>query len=425
LKRGKNLKDEPTVDKEDGRHSISMEQVRAAYQKVRSNNGSGGIDNMSWEEFDKQKEGLLYKLWNRMTSGSYFPQATKEVTIPKANGGERRLGIPILLDRIAQQVVVDVLEPVVEKKFHNDSYGYRPLKSGHDAVARCRQRCFNYEWVIDLDIKGFFDNIDHELLMKAVEQFTQERWILMYIKRWLNAPTHKAEGNIEQRAKGTPQGGVISPLLANIFLHFVFDKWMEKYYRSNPFERYADDVIVHCKSLSEAEQLLEHIKGRMKQCKLELHPEKTKIVKCQRWGSDDKHPHKSFDFLGYRFKPRKASTKEGRIIGVFTPGISNKAVKKIQGWIRDNRVFKKTNETLTEIGKKIEKQTRGWINYYGKFRKSDLQKVFNPINKQIAKWYSKKHKCGLIEATTKVQGIAIKQSYIFAHWYAGYNFFQN
>lgn len=419
------MKEEPTVKKEDGRHPISMEQVKAAYKKVRSNNGAGGIDNMSWEGFDKQKESLLYKLWNRMTSGSYFPQATKEVTIPKANGGERRLGIPILLDRIAQQVVVDIIEPLVEKKFHNDSYGYRPLKSAHDAVAQCRQRCFKYEWVIDLDIKGFFDNIDHELQMKAVEQFTQEKWILMYVKRWLNAPIHKAEGNIEQRTKGTPQGGVISPLLANIFLHFVFDKWMEKYYKKNPFERYADDVIVHCNSLSEAKQLLEQIKERMKQCKLELHPEKTKIVKCQRWGSDDDHPHKSFDFLGYRFKPRKASTKEGRIIGVFTPGISNKAVKKIQGWIKDNRVFKKTNETLAEIGRKIEKQTRGWINYYGKFRRSDLQRVFNPINKQIVKWYSKKHKSGLIEATTKVQDIAIKHNYIFVHWYAGYNFFQN
>ena len=331
-------------------------------------------------------------------------------------GGERKLGIPILLDRIAQQLVVDVLEPRVEKEFHRDSYGYRPSKSAHNAVAECRQRCFKYEWVIDLDIKGFFDNIDHELLMKAVERFTQEKWILMYVKRWLTAPTHKAEGKTEQRTKGTPQGGVISSLLANIFLHFVFDKWMEKYYKNNPFERYADDVIVHCTSLTEAQQLLEEIRQRMQQCKLELHPEKTKIVKCQRWGSDDAHPNKSFDFLGYRFKPRKASTKEGRIIGVFTPGISSKAVEKIQGWIRENRVFKRTNETLTEIGKKIEKQTRRWINYYSKFRKSDLQKVFNPMNKQIAKWYEKKHKCEKIEATKRVQELSKTHHNLFGHW---------
>lgn len=414
---------EPTVKKEDGRYPISMEEVQAAYQKVRSNKGAGGVDGMTWEELDKQKDNLLYKLWNRMTSGSYFPQATREVIIPKAGGGERRLGIPILLDRIAQQVVVDELEPIVEKEFHADSYGYRPGKSAHDAIAQCRQRCFRYEWAIDLDIKGFFDNLDHALLMKAVERFTKEKWILLYVKRWLNTATHKAEGHIEQRAKGTPQGGVISPVLANMFLHFVFDKWMEKHYANNPFERYADDVIVHCTSLAEAKQLLDQISKRMSECGLTLHPEKTKIVKCQKWGSEDEHPHKSFDFLGYRFKPRKASTKEGKITGTFSPGISNKAVKKIQEWIRANKVFKKTNETLAEIGMKIHSQTRGWINYYGKFRRTELQKVFNPINRQITKWHAKKHKSGVTEATVRVQQIATTHSYIFVHWNAGFNFF--
>jgi group II intron reverse transcriptase/maturase len=345
---------EPTVKKEDGRYAISMEQVRSAYKKVRSNKGAGGIDGMSWEEFDKEREGLLYKLWNRMTSGSYFPQGTREVIIPKAGGGERRLGIPILLDRIAQQVAADMLEPLVEKEFHPHSYGYRPGKSQHDALARCRQMCFRYDWVIDLDIKGFFDNIDHELLIKGVERFTTEKWILLYVKRWLNVAIHKAEGNIEQRTKGTPQGGVISPVLANIFLHFVFDKWMEKYHRGNPFERYADDVIVHCKSLKEAEQLLEHIRKRMEECLLALHPEKTKIVKCQKWGSDDKHPNKSFDFLKYSFKPRKAKTKEGKIIGTFTPGISSQAVKRIQAWIREKGVFKK-HQSKTEGYKRAHK----------------------------------------------------------------------
>jgi group II intron reverse transcriptase/maturase len=331
---------EPTVKKEDGRYAISMAQVTAAYKKVRSNRGAGGIDGMSWEEFDKQHKELLYKLWNRMTSGSYFPQATREVIIPKAGGGERRLGIPILLDRIAQQVVVDILEPLTEKEFHNSSYGYRPGKSAHDALAQCRQMCFRYGWVIDLDIKGYFDNIDHALLMKAVERFTTEKWILMYVKRWLNTSTHKAEGNMKQRTKGTPQGGVISPVLANMFLHFVFDKWMAKHYASNPFERYADDVIVHCNSLQKAEQLLEQIRKRMEDCGLTLHPGKTKMVKCQKWGSDDEHPNKSFDFLGYRFKPRKASTKDGRIIGTFSPGISSNAVTRIQTWLRENKVFK-------------------------------------------------------------------------------------
>lgn len=410
---------EPEVKKEDGRYAISMEQVMAAYRKVRSNNGAGGIDAMSWEEFDKDREGLLYKLWNRMTSGSYFAQATREVIISKAGGGERRLGIPVLLDRVAQQVVVNILEPLTEKEFCGSSYGYRRGKSAHDAVAQCRAMCFKYGWAIDLDIEGFFDNIDHELLMKAVERFTTEKWILMYVKRWLKAAIHKAEGNIEQRTKGTPQGGVISPVLANMFLHFVLDKWMLKYHAGNPFERYADDVIVHCSSLKEAEQLLEQIRERMEQCKLSMHPEKTKIVKCQKWGSDEEHSYKSFDFLGYRFKPRKARTKEGKIIGTFTPAISSKAVKRIQGWIRESRVFKSTGKTLMEVSERIKLQTRGWINYYGKFRPSEMQKVFKPINRQIARWYAKKHKCGWIEANERVQQIALNHKYLFVHWYWG------
>ena len=414
---------EPTVKKEDGRYGISMEQVIAGCKKVRSKKGAGGVDGMTWEGFDKDWQSLLYKLWNRMTSGSYFPQATREVIIPKAGGGERRLGIPILLDRIAQQVVVDILEPLVEKEFCNSSYGYRPGRSAQDAVAQCRKMCFAYGWVIDLDIKGFFDNIDHELLMKAVERFTQEKWILMYVKRWLNTAIHKAEGHIEQRTKGTPQGGVISPALANMFLHFAFDKWMEKYHANNPFERYADDVIVHCYSLKEAEQLLEQIRERMEECMLTLHPEKTKIVKCQKWGSDDEHPNKSFDFLGYQFKPRKASTKDGRLIGTFSPGISSKAVKRIQTRIREQRLFKDTSKKLVEISYQIELQTRGWINYYSKFRPSDMRKVFNPINEQIAKWYAKKHKCGWVEASEKVQQIANQHRYLFNHWKKGYTTF--
>lgn len=410
----------PEVKKEDGRYTISMEQVMSACKKVRSNKGAGGIDGMTWEGFDKDWQGLLYKLWNRMTSGSYFPQATREVIIPKAAGGERRLGIPILLDRIAQQVVVDILEPLTEKEFSASSYGYRRGKSAHDALAQCRAMCFRYEWAIDLDIKGFFENIDHELLMKGLERFTQEKWILLYVKRWLNAAIHKAEGNIEQRTKGTPQGGVISPVLANMFLHFVLDKWMSINHATNPFERYADDVIVHCSSLQEAKQLLEQIRKRMEDCGLTLHPEKTKIVKCQKWGSDDDYPYKSFDFLGYRFKPRKASTKDGRIIGTFSPGISSKAVKRIHAWIREKRLFKDTSKKLVEISYQIELQTRGWINYYSKFRPSDMRKVFNGVNEQIAKWYAKKHKCEWIAAREKVKQIANKHKYLFNHWQKGY-----
>lgn len=416
---------QPTVKKEDGRHPISFEQNAQACDKVRKNQGAAGIDGMTWEDFDKNRAPLLYKLWNRMTSGSYFPVATLEIEIPKAGGGKRKLGVPTLLDRIAQQVVVEVIEEETEKQFHPDSYGYRPNRSAHDAIAKCRQRCGRYEWVIDLDIKGFFDSINHELLMKAVERFISGKWILMYVRRWLKAPIQKAEGNTEQRTKGTPQGGVISPVLANIFLHFAIDKWMEKNYSFIPLERYADDVIVHCASLVQAQWILKQITERLNECGLELNSEKTRIVKCQKWGSNEKYPNKSFDFLGYRFKPRKARNKEGKMIGVFSPAISPKAVVRIRGWIRESKVFKQTNQTLMEMGKKIEKQTRGWINYYGKFRSSELSKLFDPMNKQIEKWYAKKHKQNAIESKKRIKQIATTHSYLFVHWYRGFTFFQN
>lgn len=414
---------EPEVKKEDGRYVISINQVRAACLKVRSNKGAGGVDGMTWEEFDKQSEGLLYKLWNRMASGSYFPQATREVEIAKSGGGIRRLGIPILLDRIAQQVVVDILEPFTEKEFLPNSFGYRPGRGAHDALKQCREMCFTYQWAIDLDIKGFFDSIDHELLIKALERFTSERWILLYVRRWLTTPTHKTNGSVEQRTKGTPQGGVISPMLANVFLHFVLDKWMQLHHPNIPFERYADDVIVHCNSQKEAEELLERINKRMEECGLELHPEKTKIVKCQKWGSDDEYQYKSFDFLGYRFKPRKAQTRDGRVIGTFSPGISGKSIKKIRAYIRENRVFKDTSKMIMDIGVNMWTRMRGWINYYGKFRKSEMNKVFIPVNHQISKLYAKKYKCGYLKAVEKLKRISQNHRCLFYHWLVGYTSF--
>jgi RNA-directed DNA polymerase len=414
---------EPEVKKEDGRYCISMEQVELASEKVRRNKGAGGVDGMTWKEFDEHRKELLYKLWNRMTSGSYFPQATREVEIEKSGGGVRKLGIPVLLDRIAQQVVVSILEPATEKEFLPNSYGYRAGIGAHDAISRCREMCYIYGWVIDLDIEGFFDNIDHELLIKAVERFTKEKWILMYVKRWLVTPTRKRDGSVQERTKGTPQGGVISPMLANMFLHFTLDKWMKLHHTNNEFERYADDVIIHCRSLKEAEYLLGQIKERMEQCCLTLHPEKTRIVRCQKWGSDSEYPNKSFDFLGYRFKPRKAKTKKGEIRGTFTPGISIKSMKKIRTYIRENKVFKNTSKMIMEIGDDMRDRIRGWINYYGKFRPSEMRKVFTPINCQVGKLYAKKYKCTYIKAVEKLKRIAQNHCYIFYHWFKGYTSF--
>lgn len=262
---------------------ITKRQVWEAYKKVRANKGSAGVDGVDFNKFESNLENNLYKLWNRLSSGSYMPPAVLRVEIPKSDGGVRALGIPTIADRVAQMVVKDYLEPKLEKIFHNDSYGYRPKKSAHQALKATRKRCWQYPFVVDLDIKGFFDNIDHELMIKALELHIDTKWEMLYIKRWLVAPVQTKDGII-QRDRGTPQGGVISPLLANLFLHYAMDSWMSKNYPTIPFERYADDAVCHCKSQSEAEELQVELSKRMEECKLELHPDKTKIVYCK----DDK-----------------------------------------------------------------------------------------------------------------------------------------
>src|ERR1035437_1621997 len=257
---------------------VSKRMVYNSYLKVVDKEGGAGIDKQSIEMFNENLSGNLYKIWNRMTSGSYLPPPVRTVFIPKKQGGLRPLGIPTVSDRIAQGVVKDYLEPGLESIFHTSSFGYRPGRSAHDALEQCRVNCMGYAWVIDVDIKGFFDNISHELMLQLLQRHTQEKWVLMYIKRWLKAGIEQADGSIAARVKGTPQGGVISPLLANLYLHHAFDKWMSKYFPSNPFERYADDIIVHCNSKAEAEQLLSSIRQRLQSFELELHPEKTKLV---------------------------------------------------------------------------------------------------------------------------------------------------
>ena len=261
---------------------ISRLQVKEAFKRVKANKGSSGVDGVTIEEVAKNPRKYLYPIWNRMASGSYQPKAVRQVLIPKGDGKMRPLGIPTIVDRVAQQVIATELEQVVEKHFHPNSFGYRANKSAHDAIEQCRINCMKYSWVIDLDIKGFFDNIDHELLLKAVAYYTQEKHILMYVKRWLNASIQLADGTqIQPNGKGTPQGGVISPVLANIFMDIVFDKWITKESPDTPFERYADDKNINCNNIKEALRLLEKIKQRLKDCKLELNQEKSKIVYCR------------------------------------------------------------------------------------------------------------------------------------------------
>jgi RNA-directed DNA polymerase len=305
---------------------ISKRMVWEAYKQVRKNGGSAGVDNISIEKFEENLKGNLYKIWNRMCSGSYYPAAIKCVNIPKKDGSHRTLGIPTVGDRIAQTVVKEYIEEQLDKEFSESSYGYRKNKSAHDAIQAASNNCYKYAWVIDLDIRKFFDNLDHTLMIELLKQYTEEKWILMYIERWLKAPIEE-EGEKRARAQGTPQGGVISPLLANLYLHEAFDKWLKEIYKSNPFERYADDIIIHCKSYQEAEQLLGQIEERLKQFKLSLHPEKTRIVYCKDVNRREDYPAITFTFLGYDYKPRKTMNKAGTILTFFTPGISQQAKK--------------------------------------------------------------------------------------------------
>ena len=367
-------------------YEISKRAVVHAYKQVKANKGAAGIDEQSLTDFEKNLKDNLYKIWNRMTSGSYMAPAVREVEIPKSDGKPRKLGIPTVADRIAQTVAKMALEPILEKHFHADSYGYRPGKSAHDAIDRTRKRCWDFDWVIDLDIKGFFDNLDHELMMKAVAFHTDCKWLLLYIKRWLKAPIERADGQQQERTKGTPQGGVASPLLANLFLHYAFDKWMDRKYPKNPFARYADDIIVHCKTRKEAERLKDAIEKRLRECKLELHPEKTHIVYCKDDDRNGNYPNMKFDFLSYTFRARGAKRKTGEMFIGFLPAISDKAKRTIRQKMRNWKLHLRSGSCLEDIAKEINPILRGWINYYGKFYKSELNRLFTTLNSRLGRW---------------------------------------
>lgn len=390
-----------------------------AYKVVKANKGAAGIDDQTIEEFDKNWKDGLYKLWNRMSSGSYFPPPVKRVEIPKGDGRMRPLGIPTVTDRIAQQVVKQHLEPELEKYFHSDSYGYRPGKSALDAVGQARKRCWRYNWVLDLDIKGFFDNIDHDLLMKAVRWHTDEKWVLLYIQRWLKAPVVMPDGTQVHPGKGTPQGGVISPLLANLFLHYAFDKWMDREYPGIPFERYADDAVCHCKSQSQAEELQRRLVERMREVGLELNSTKTKIVYCKDEGRRDVYPRTSFDFLGYTFRPRRSKNKWGKHFINFTPAISNKASKAIRQVSRKWNWHLRSDKELEDLSHMFNPIIQGWINYYGRYYKSALYPAMRCLDFRLARWAMRKFKRlrgHQRRARHWIEGIAKKQPSLFAHW---------
>ena len=398
---------------------VSKWEVWKAFQRVKANQGAAGVDTESIADFEKELKSNLYKVWNRMSSGSYFPPPVHTVAIPKAGGGQRSLGIPTVSDRVAQMVAKIYLEPLVEPQFHPDSYGYRPGKSAIEAVGVTRQRCWRYNWVLDLDIKGFFDNLDHELLMRAVRKHTDCKWLLLYIERWLKAPAQLADGTLVPRQKGTPQGGVISPLLANLFLHYAFDEWMRRTYPQNPFERYADDVVVHCQTESEARGLRGAIAERLAQCKLELHPEKTKVVYCKDDERRGHYPNEKFDFLGFTFRPRRSKNRWGRFFINFSPAVSAKAAKIMRRTMRSWRVHLRSDKALDDLSRMFNPVLRGWINYYGSYYKSALYSLVDQLNRSLKSWAMRKYKRlrgRPRKAAHWLWRIKSQQPALFSHW---------
>ena len=404
-------------------YQISKHLVWEAYQRVKANKGAAGVDGESLQAFEAKLKDNLYKLWNRLSSGSYFPPPVRGVSIPKKSGGVRMLGIPTVADRIAQSVVKMVLEPILEPVFHEDSYGYRPGRSAHDAIAVVRKRNWEYNWVVEFDIKGLFDNIDHELLLRALRKHCQTPWVLLYVERWLKAPMETPEGELIERTKGTPQGGVVSPLLANLFLHYAFDRWVSENLPGVPFCRYSDDGVLHCKSKAQAEMVIQKLGNRFRECGLELHPDKTQIVYCWDSNRKEEHPVNQFTFLGFTFCSRGAKKKDGTYFMGFLPGVSRDALRHMRQTIRRWKLQLKNSLELEDLSEKFNPILRGWQNYYTRFYGSAMSPVWQHVNYYLVHWMMRKYKqlkghktraCGTLRLLAK------EKPNLFAHWKAGY-----
>jgi RNA-directed DNA polymerase len=401
--------------------AVSKQMVYDSYLKVCDKKGGAGIDRETIEMFNENLDSNLYKIWNRMASGSYFPPAVRTVLIPKKQGGIRPLGIPTVGDRIAQGVVKDYLETIVEPLFHNNSFGYRPGRSAHDALAQCQQNCIKYSWVVDLDIRGFFDNISHEWMMKMVSHHVQDKWVLLYTERWLKAGVEQADGSIAARVKGSPQGGVLSPLLANLYLHHAFDQWMSKHFPINPFERYADDIIVHCDTLDEAKHLLASIRQRLAGFELELHPEKTKLVYCENYQRKGDHEHNSFTFLSYSFQPRAMRNYQRKTkFTVFSAAICCTAKTFIRQRLKIVFNPRNTQVSLEQTAVKLNPKIRGWLNYYCKFNPREAMNVFLYTNELIRRWFEEKYRLKSKRAVQKLyDSFVLANANLFVHWQKG------
>jgi RNA-directed DNA polymerase len=398
---------------------ISKRLVWEAWRRVKANRGAEGIDEESIQAFEANLAGNLYKLWNRMSSGSYMPPPVRAVELPKKKGGSRVLGVPTVADRVAQTVAYLYLEPEVEPIFHPDSYGYRPGRSAHDALRVCRQRCWRYDWVLDLDLKSFFDSLSHSLVLKAVAHHTNLRWILLYVERWLMAPLQLEDGTLKPRGRGSPQGSAISPVLANIFLHYALDLWLGREFPEVPFERYADDAILHCKSEAQAQIVLEAIVERLAAVGLELNLDKTRIVYCKDSNRGGSYEHERFDFLGYTFRPRLARSGAGAKFVSFIPAVSDDAAKAIRHRVKRWRLHLWSDQDLADLADEINPTVRGWINYYGRFYRTELIKTLRHIDAYLVRWAMRKYKrlrARPARASRFLAAIAKREPGLFVHW---------
>jgi RNA-directed DNA polymerase len=401
---------------------IPKQLVWKAFQRVKANGGSPGVDDERIEEFEARIGDNLYKLWNRMTSGSYFPPPVKAVPIPKKSGGTRTLGVPTVADRVAQTAAKMVLEPVLEPVFDRDSFGYRPGRSALDAVELVRRRSWKYDWVVEFDIKALFDTIDHELLMRAVRKHCEVPWVLLYTERWLKAPMELADGQRVSRERGTPQGGVVSPVLANLFLHYALDVWMRREMRSVRFCRYADDGVIHCKSEEQARLVLRRLAKRLQECGLELHLGKTRIVYCKDVNRRAEHDTIQLTFLGYTFRPRKTVDKYGRVYVNFLPAVSREALKAMRQTVRGWHLQLKCDKQVGDLSKMFNPVLRGWLNYYGRFHSTALKPLWRSVNDYLVKWLMRKHKRlakRITRAAKELGRLAAANPRAFAHWEAG------
>jgi len=403
--------------------NIDKRLVYEAYKAVKSNRGAAGVDEQTIEQFEADLSGNLYKIWNRMSSGTYFPPPVRAVSIPKKSGGERILGVPTVADRVAQMVVKLVLEPILDPIFLPDSYGYRPNKSALDAVGATRERCWKYDWVLEFDIKGLFDNIDHELLLRAVRKHITCKWVLLYIERWLKAPMVQEEGTTIGRSRGTPQGGVVSPILANLLMHYTFDVWMTRAHPDFPWCRYADDGLVHCRTEQEAEALKAELQARLAECHLEMHPTKTKVVYCKDGKRKGKYPNVKFDFLGYCFRPRLVRRfRDNSLFGGFNPAVSSSAMKTMRETIRDLKLRRQTQLSLQDIAQQLNPLLRGWIAYYGRYAPSALYPLLRYVNQTLVAWAMRKFKRfkrHKVQASQFLQRLATECVDLLVHWQLG------